>query len=65
MRKSAKKEQSQVHMIQRTVTSRSVTQDNSNINKFWKSSHWGQTMQRVQNNSSLPHTFFLTYTRLH
>jgi len=39
MRKSAKKEQSQVHMIQRTVTSRSVTQDNSNINKFWKSSH--------------------------
>jgi len=33
MRKSAKKQQSQ---IQRTVTSRNVTQDNGNINNFWK-----------------------------
>jgi len=30
MRKSAKKQQSQIQMIQRTVTSRNVTQDNGN-----------------------------------
>ena len=37
MRKSAKKQQSQ---IQRTVTSRNVTQDNGNMNNFWKGSRW-------------------------
>jgi len=36
MRKSAKKQQSQIQTIQRTVTSRNVTQDNGNINNFWK-----------------------------
>jgi len=40
MKKSAKKQQSQVQMIQRTVTSRNVTQDNIKINKFWKGSRW-------------------------
>jgi len=34
MRKSAKKQQSQVQMIQRTVTNRNVTQDNDNKNNF-------------------------------
>jgi len=38
MKKSAEKQQSQVQTIQRTVTGRNVTQDNGNINKFWKSS---------------------------
>jgi len=37
---SAKKQQSQVETIQRTVTSRNVTQNNSNINNFWKDSCW-------------------------
>ena len=40
MRKSVKKQQSQVRKIQRTVTSRNVTQINSNINNFWKGSRW-------------------------
>jgi len=44
MRKSAKKQQPHVQTIQRTVTSRNpgrnVTQDNGNINKFWKGSRW-------------------------
>jgi len=40
MRKSAKKQQSQIQTIQRTVTSRNVTQDNGNINNFWKGSRW-------------------------
>jgi len=38
MRKSAKKQQSQVQTIQRTVTNRDATQDTGNINKFWKGS---------------------------
>jgi len=40
MKKSAEKQQSQAQTIQRTVTGRNVTQDNGNINKFWKSSRW-------------------------
>jgi len=40
MRKSAKKQQSQIQMIQRTVANRNVTQDNGNINNFWKGSRW-------------------------
>jgi len=40
MRKSAKKQQSQLQTLQRTVTSRNVTQDNGNINKFWDGSRW-------------------------
>jgi len=40
MRKSAKKQQSQVQTIQRTVTSRNVTQDNGNINKSGKGGRW-------------------------
>jgi len=40
MRKSLKKQQSQVQMIQKTVTSRNVTQDNDNINNFCKGSCW-------------------------
>jgi len=40
MRKSAKKQQSQVQTIQSTVLSRNATQDNCNINKFRKSSRW-------------------------
>ena len=36
MRKLAKKQQSQVQTIQRTVPSRNATQDNDNMNKFWK-----------------------------
>jgi len=40
MRKSAKKQQSQIQTIQRTATSRNVTQDNGNINNFWKSNRW-------------------------
>jgi len=40
MRKSAKKQQSQVQTIQRTVSSRNVTQDNGNINNFWKDCCW-------------------------
>jgi len=38
MRKSAKKQQSQVQTIQRIVSSRNVTQDSGNINNFWKGS---------------------------
>jgi len=38
MRKSAKKQQSQVKTIQRTVPSRNATQDNGKINKVWKGS---------------------------
>jgi len=38
MRKSAKKQQSQVQTFPKTVTSRNVAQDNGNINKFWKGS---------------------------
>jgi len=34
MRKSAKKQQSQIQTIQRAVTSRNVTQDNGNTNNF-------------------------------
>jgi len=40
MRKSAKKQQSQVQTIQRTVTCKNVTEDNGNINNFWKASRW-------------------------
>jgi len=40
MRKSAKKQQSQVQTIKRTFTSRKESQDNSNINNYWKGSHW-------------------------
>jgi len=40
MRKSAKKQQSQLQKIQRTVTSKKVTQDNGKTNKFWKESRW-------------------------
>jgi len=41
MRKSAKKQQSQIQTIQRTVTSRNLTQDNDNtVNNFWKGSRW-------------------------
>jgi len=40
MRKSAKKQQSQVQTIKRTVTSRNETQDHGNINNFWKGSRW-------------------------
>jgi len=36
MRKSAKKQQSHVQTIQRTVISRNVTQDNCNINNSGK-----------------------------
>ena len=46
MRNSAKKQQSQVQTIQRAVHSRNATQDNGNINNFWKGSRlafnvWG------------------------
>jgi len=36
MRKSAKNQQSQVQTIQRTATSRNVTQDNGDKNKYGK-----------------------------
>ena len=36
MRKSAKKQQSRVETIQRTATTRNITQNNGNINNFWK-----------------------------
>jgi len=35
MRKSAKKQQSQVQTIQRTVTSKNVAQGDGNTNNFW------------------------------
>jgi len=38
MRKSAKKKQSHVQTIQRTVSSRNVTQDNDIMEKFCKGS---------------------------
>ena len=38
IRKSTKKQQSQVQTIQVTVITRNVTQDNGNINNFWKDS---------------------------
>jgi len=38
MRKSAKKQQSQVQTFQRAVASRNVTHDNGETNKFWKDS---------------------------
>ena len=37
---SEKKKQSQVQTIQRTVSSRNVTQDNDIMKKFWKGSRW-------------------------
>jgi len=40
MRKSAKEQQSQVQMVQRTVTSRNATQHNGNINNFCKGGRW-------------------------
>jgi len=40
MKKSAKKQQVQVQMIQRIIASRNVTQDNGNTNNFWKGSRW-------------------------
>jgi len=40
MMKSARKQQSQVQTIQKTVTIRNVTQDNSNINNFSKGGPW-------------------------
>jgi len=40
MRNSAKKQQSQIQTIQRTVNSRNVTQDNGNANNVWKGSRW-------------------------
>jgi len=40
MRTWVKKQQSQAQTVQRTVTSRNITLDNSNINKFWKGRCW-------------------------
>jgi len=40
MRKSAKKQQSQLQAMKRTVTSENVTQGNGNISNFWKGSRW-------------------------
>ena len=40
MRKSAKKQQSQVQTIRRTVSSRNVTQDSGNIINIWKGCRW-------------------------
>jgi len=40
MRKSVKKQQSQVQTIQRIVTCRNITQDNGNVKDFWKGSRW-------------------------
>jgi len=40
MRKSAIKQQSQVQTIKRTVIGIKQSQDNGNINKFWKGSRW-------------------------
>jgi len=40
MRKSPKEQRSHRQTIQRKVTSRNVTQDNVNINNFWKGSRW-------------------------
>ena len=40
MRKSAKNQQSQAQTIQRTVSSRNESQNNDNINNFWKGSRW-------------------------
>jgi len=40
MRKLAKKQQLQVQTIQITVATRNVTQDNGNMNNFWKGSRW-------------------------
>jgi len=40
MRKSAKKQQSQVQTVKRTVTGRKESQDNGKINDFWKGSRW-------------------------
>jgi len=40
MRKSAKIQQSQVQTIKRTVTGEKESQDNGNINNFWKGSGW-------------------------
>jgi len=40
MRKSAKNQKSQVQTIKRTVTGKKESQDNSNINNFWKGSGW-------------------------
>jgi len=40
MRKSAKKQQSQVQTTKRTFTGRKEAQDNGNMNNFWKGSRW-------------------------
>jgi len=40
MRKSAKKQQSQVQTIKRTVTGIKESQDKGDINNFWKGSRW-------------------------
>jgi len=40
MRRSAKKQQSQIQTFQRIVRSRNVTQDSGNIKNFSKSSRW-------------------------
>jgi len=40
MKKLAKKQQSQVQTIKRTFTGIKESQDNGNINNFWKGSHW-------------------------
>jgi len=40
MRKSAKNQQSQVQKIKRTLTGKKESQDNSNINNFWKGNGW-------------------------
>jgi len=40
MRKSAKKQQSQVQTIKQTVTGIKESQDNGNINNFWKGGGW-------------------------
>jgi len=40
IRKSAKKQQSQIQTIQRTIIIRNVTQDNGKINNFQKGSRW-------------------------
>jgi len=40
IRNSAKKQQSQVQTIQKTTTSRNVTEDNVKMYNFWKGSCW-------------------------
>jgi len=62
MTKSAKKQQSQVQTIQRRVPSRNVTQDNGNINKFWKGSRWFRCYCDTINSTVIPDLFKLILT---